>query len=167
MLFDARADGENVRIENNFLRRKADVLRQNLVCSRAHLDFSLERVGLAPFIKGHHDHRRAVTANQLALCDEFLFAFLETDRVDDSLALHASESRFDHFPLRAVDHHRHARDIRFAGNQTKKFLHRRFGIEHALVHVDVDDLRAAFDLLARHAHGFFKISREHELGKHR
>jgi hypothetical protein len=36
-----------------------------------------------------------------------------------------------------------------AATRLRKVDHRRFGIEQALVHVDVDDLRAVLDLVAR------------------
>src|SRR5690606_33309911 len=40
-------------------------------------------------------------------------------------------------------------DIGLGGDQVEKLHHRRLGVEHALVHVDVDDLGAVFHLLAR------------------
>ena len=39
------------------------------------------------------------------------------DRVDDRLALHALQPGLDHAPLRAVDHHRHARDVGLGGDE--------------------------------------------------
>ena len=54
-----------------------------------------------------------------------------------------------HAPLRAVDHDRHARDLRFAADQIQKARHRRFRIDHSFVHVDVEDVGAAFHLLPR------------------
>ena len=78
-----------------------------------------------------------------------LFAFLQRDRVDDALALQALEAGLDHAPLRRVDHDRHARDVGLGRDQVQEARHRGFGIDQALVHVDVEDLRAARDLLAR------------------
>ena len=52
-----------------------------------------------------------------------------------------------------VDHHRHARDVRLGGDQVQELHHRRFRVEHALVHVDVEHLRAALDLLPRDRDG--------------
>ncbi len=48
-----------------------------------------------------------------------------------------------------IDHHRHARDVGLGGDQVEERHHRLLGIEQALVHVDVDDLRAVLDLVAR------------------
>ena len=78
------------------------------------------------------------------------FAFLERDRIDHRLALHAFESGLDHREFRRIDHHRHAGDVGLGGDQIEERDHRLFGIEQALVHIDVDDLRAVLDLVARH-----------------
>ena len=85
--------------------------------------------------------------------EERVFALLEADGVDDGFSLHAFQARFDHGPLRGVDHHRHAGDIGLARNQAQKPRHGRLRIEHALVHVDVDDLRTVRNLLARDIDG--------------
>jgi hypothetical protein len=55
----------------------------------------------------------------------------------------------DHLPLRAVDHDRHARDLGLGRDEVQEAHHRGLAVEHGLVHVDVDDLRAVLDLLAR------------------
>ena len=47
-----------------------------------------------------------------AFCRSFLLAFLQADRVDDGLPLHALQPGKDHRPLRAVHHDRHPRDSR-------------------------------------------------------
>ncbi len=78
---------------------------------------------------------------------ELLDTFLHGDGVDDAFALDALEARLDHFPLGGVDHDRHAGDVRLAGDQVEEPDHRRLGVEHALVHVDVDHLGAGLDLL--------------------
>ena len=62
---------------------------------RADLDLALGGVGLAPLVERHHDHRRAVAADQPGLLDERGLALLERDRVDDALALDALEPRLD------------------------------------------------------------------------
>ena len=52
--------------------------------------------------------------------------------------------------LRRIDHHRHAGDVGLGGDEVEELDHRLLGIEQALVHVDVDDLRAVRHLIARH-----------------
>ena len=78
-----------------------------------------------------------------------VFALLERNRVHHRLALHAFQAGFDHREFRGIDHHRHAGDIGLRGDEIEERRHRLFGIEQALVHVDVENLRAVFDLIAR------------------
>ena len=149
VLFDTGGDRENVRIENNVFRREADFVDQDVVAALANFGLALVSIGLAFLVEGHHDGGRAVAAYQPRVLLECLDAFLHRDRVDDRLALHAFQARFDHFPFRGVDHDGHACDIGFGRDQIQKAHHRRFRIEHGLVHVDIDHLRAVLDLLAR------------------
>ena len=120
VLLDAGGDGQDVRIEDDVLRREADFLRQDAIGALADLDLALEAVGLAVLVEGHHHHRRAVTADQLRLAHELLLAFLEADRVDDALALQALQAGLDDRPFRAVDHDRHAGDVRLRGDQVQE-----------------------------------------------
>ena len=87
------------------------------------------------------------------MVEERVLAFLHADRIDDRLARNAFQPGLDHAPLRAVDHDRHAGDVGLGGDQLEEGGHRRLGVEQALVHVDVDDLRAVLDLLARDLDG--------------
>jgi hypothetical protein len=71
VLLDAGRDREDVRIEDDVLRREADLLRSGcLVGARADLDLALEGVGLALFVEGHDDDGGAVAAHDLRLFDE-------------------------------------------------------------------------------------------------
>ncbi len=47
----------------------------------------------------------------------------------------------------------------------QKTHHRRLGVEHAFIHVDIDDLRAVFDLLARDRQRIVVAAFENHLGK--
>ena len=146
---DAGRDRENIRIEDDVLGRKSGLLRQDFIGARANIDPALERIGLALFIEGHHDDGGAIGAHDLGLGDEFLDALLHRDGIDDRLALHAFEAGFDHREFRRIDHHRHARDVGLGGDEVQELDHRLLRIEQAFVHVDVDDLRAHRDLIAR------------------
>jgi hypothetical protein len=126
---------------------------QDVVGAGADLDLALERVGLALLVERHDHDRGAVAADLLRVLDERLDAFLHRDRVDDRLAGDALSGRLDHAPLRAVDHDRHPGDVGLRGDQLEEGLHGVLRIEQALVHVDVDDLRAGLDLLARDLDG--------------
>ena len=165
MLLQAGGDREDVRVEDDVLGRKAGLLRQQVVGAPADLDAPLERVGLALLVEGHHHHRRAVLPAQARLAQELRLALLHRDRVDDRLALHALEPGLDHAPLRAVDHHRHARDVGLGGDQAEEGGHRLLRVEHRLVHVDVDDLRAVLDLLARHRQRAGVVAGEDQAGE--
>ena len=99
-------------------------------------------------VERHHDHGRAVVEADARLVEELVDAFLHRDRVDDRLALHALQAGLDHAELRRVDHHRHAGDVGLAGDQVEERRHRLDAVDQAVVHVDVDDLRAVLDLVA-------------------
>ena len=159
VLLDARGDGEDVRVEDDVFGREADLLGEQLERPLADADLVVDFDGLALLVERHHDDGRAVPAAQLRAAQEFLLAVLEADRVDDRLALQRLQPRFDHRPLAAVDHHRHGGDVVLAGDQPQELRHHRFAVEQGLVHVDVDDVRAAVDLLAGDLDRFFVISR--------
>ena len=144
--FNPRGDGENIGIEDNVLGDKIEALAQQAVAARADGLAALQGVGLTGFIEGHDHHRSAVALTPGGLFEKLVFPGLEADRVDDGFALHAAQTRFDHAPFRGVQHNRHARDIRLGGEQIQEGHHRRLGVEHALVHIDVDNLRAVFYL---------------------
>ena len=167
VLLDAGGHGEDVRIENDVFRREADFLDEDLVGAAADFFAALEVVRLTLFVEGHDNHGRAVTHDLTGLFLEFLLPLFERDGVHHTLALHAAEAGFDHLELRGVDHDRDLRDIRLAGDKLEEFGHGRRSIEHPLVHVDVDDLRAGLDLLTRHGERFVVLVAEDELGEFR
>jgi hypothetical protein len=161
VLFDAGGDREDVGVEDDVLGREADLVDQDAIGALADLRLARQRVGLALLVERHHHRGRTVAADQSGLALELVDALLQRDRVDDALALDALEARFDHAPLRRVDHDRHARDLGLAGDQVQKAHHRGLAVEHGLVHVDVDDLSPVFHLLARHAERVFVAAVEH------
>ena len=56
-------------------------------------------------------------------------------------------------PLRAVDHDRHLGDVGLGGEQVQEPRHRLLAVDQAGVHVDVEDVGAALDLLAGDGEG--------------
>ena len=96
---------------------------------------------------------------------ELVFAFLERDGVDDALALQALQAGFDDLPLGGVDHEGDLGDLGLAGEQLQEAGHGGDAVDHALVHADVDDVGAVFDLLAGDADGFFVLAFLDELGE--
>jgi hypothetical protein len=159
VLLDAGGDGEDVGVEDDVFGREADA-HQQVVGALADLGLAGEGVGLALLVEGHHDHRGAVLAAQAGLAQELGLALLHRDRVDHALALDALEAGLDHAPLGRVEHDGHAGDVRLGGDQLEELLHRGHGVEHRLVHVDVDDLGAVLHLLAGHRQGVVEAAFE-------
>ena len=100
VLFDTGRDGEDVRVEDDVLGGEADLLREDTVGTLADGEFAVGAVGLATFVERHHDHGCAIAAHERGLAHELGFAFLERNRIHDSLSLHALEAGLDHAPLR-------------------------------------------------------------------
>jgi hypothetical protein len=148
VLLDPGADREDVRVEDDVLGREADPLGQDPVAPTADRDLAVRRVGLAPLVERHDDDGGAVAAHERRLADEFLLALLEADRVDHAFALDALEPGLDDGPLGRVEHDGDAADVRLGRDELEESHHGRLGVEHPLVHVDVDQLRAALHLLA-------------------
>ncbi len=139
-------------------RREADPLDQQVVGPLGDGRLAVGGDGLPLFIEGHHDDGRPVTPNEPGLPQERLFALFQADRVDDAFALHALKAGFDHRPLRAVDHQRHAGDFGLGGDEVQKRAHRLFAVEQRLVHVDVEDVGPVGHLVAGHFEGRFVIA---------
>ena len=152
MFFDAGRHREDVRIEHDVGRRKAGLVHQQAVGANADLDLAFDGFGLPSFVEGHDDRASAVAAHPTRFVEELGFAFLQADRIDQRLALDALEPSFEDSPFGAVDHEGHARDFRLGADQVEKSRHGQLRVEHALVHVDVDDVRAVANLLKRHRH---------------
>src|SRR5690606_31624712 len=64
--------------------------------------------------------------------------------------------------LGGVHHDGDAGDIRLRGDQLEERGHRLHGVEHALVHVDVDDLGAVFHLLLGDVEGGGVVAFHHQ-----
>ena len=99
VFLDPGGDGEDIGIEDDVLRRQADLVDQNLVGAGADGDLALGGVGLALLVEGHDDHRRAVAADEPRAVDERRLAFLEADGIHHRLALDAFEPGLDHRPF--------------------------------------------------------------------
>ena len=155
MLLDAGGHGEDVGVEDDVLGREVQLVHQDAIGALADLDLTLEAVGLALLVEGHHDHRGAVATAQARVLAEFVLALLHGDGVDDGLALHALQAGLDDLPLGGVDHHRNLGDIGLGGDQVEEAHHGRLAVEHAFVHVHVDDLRTFLHLGAAHVQGLF------------
>ena len=150
VLFEPGRDRKDIGIEDDVFGREVELVDQDVVGAFADLGLARKGVGLAGLVERHHHHGGAMAARDLGLVDEFLLAFLHRDRIHHRLALNAFQAGLDHGEFRGVDHDRHAGDIGLGGDEVEEGHHRGFGIEQAFVHVDVDDLGAVLDLVARH-----------------
>jgi hypothetical protein len=148
VFFNPCRHGENVWIEDNVLRREADVFGEDTERPLADLDLAVLGVGLPNFVKRHDDNSGPIGQALRRLLPENVFALLHGDRVDDALTLHTFQAGLNHFPFGTINHHRHPRDIRLRGNQVQEGAHGFGTVQHALIHVDVDYLRAVLHLLA-------------------
>ena len=83
------------------------------------------------------------------------FAFLQGDGVDDGFPLEALQPGQNHLPVGRVYHEGDAGDVGLGGQQVEEVDHLGAGIQQPVVHVDVDDLRPVFHLLAGNLQGFF------------
>ena len=159
MLFEPGGDGQDVGIEDDVGRIESRLLGQQPVGPLADRHLPLDGVGLAFLVERHDDDAGAELADRRRLLQEVRFAFLQADRVDDRLALHALQARDEDRPFRAVDDDRHARDFRLGGDEVQELRDRALGLEHALVHVDVDQVGAAAHLIERDRGGLGKVVR--------
>ena len=158
VLVDAGADGEDVGVEDDVLGGEADLLGEQAVRRGAPISQpTLDGLGLAVLVEGHDHDRGAVAMGQARLAQELLLALLERDGVDDGPTLRGAQAGLDDRPLGRVDHEGHAGDVRLGREQAHEAGHGRLRVEHALVHVDVDDLGAVLDLLAGDLHGLVVV----------
>ena len=77
MLLDPGRDGEDVRVEDDVLRREADVVDEQAVRALADRDLALDRLRLPLLVERHHDDARAVAADDPRLLEERLLPLLQ------------------------------------------------------------------------------------------
>ena len=63
VLLDPGRDGEHVRVEDDVLRREADLVDEQVVGAAADRDAALDVGRLALLVERHHDDARAVVAD--------------------------------------------------------------------------------------------------------
>ena len=168
MLLHAGGNGEDIGIEDDVFGRKSDLVDQDPVSALADADLVLVSRGLALFVEGHHHRRRAIFEHCRGVLAKLLFAFFQRDRVDDALALQALEPCLDDLPFRGVHHEGHFGDFGLARQQLQEACHGRDAVDHALVHADVEDIRAVLDLLPGYAYRvliFALLDQLRELGR--
>ena len=163
VLLDARPDGQDVRVEEDVLRREALLVDEDPVGAPADLHLAVGRRRLPLLVERHDDRGGAVPPHRPGPLAERRLAVLQADRVDDGLPLQARQPRLDDLPAGAVDHDRDPRDVGVGREEVQEAAHRGDRVEHPLVHADVEDVRAPFHLLARDAERPLVVARRDEL----
>ena len=144
--FDPGADGEDIGIEDDVVGVEVEFVPQQFIAALAYRSAPLQRIRLPLLVEGHDHDRRAITLAQGCLFQEFLRPGLQADGIDYRFARYALQSGLDHCPLGGVHHDRYASDVGLRGHQVQEPHHGLLGLEHAFIHVDIDDLRAVFHL---------------------
>ncbi len=149
VLLDPGRDGQDVRVEDDVVRRESRLGRQQVERAAEDLHLPLDALGLPALVERHDDDRRSERAHRPCLREERLLALLQGDRVDDALPLEAPEAGLECREARAVDHDRKARGFRLGRKKVEEGRHRLLRVEQVGVHVDVQEVRAAPNLLER------------------
>ena len=165
VLRNAGADRQDVDVEDDFPGLVAGLFRQQPVGPLADLDLARIGRGLALFVEGHYDHRRAQAPDFAGFLQEYFLAFLQGNGVDDAPPLGVLEAREERLPVGGIDHQGGLRDGRVAGDVARELLHLDGGVEHRVVHIDVDYRGAAFDLAGGYLQGGIVFARGDEFGK--
>ena len=157
VFLDTGGDGEDIRVEDDVFGRKPDLVDQQFIGAPANRHSLFGGLRLARLVEGHHHHGGAEAAYLPGLAQKRVLALLEADGVDHALALQAFQACKHHAPPGRIHHHGYPRDVGLRGHEVEKPAHRGFAVQHAFIHVDVDQLGAALHLLAGHAHRFLEI----------
>ena len=123
MLLDPGRNREHIRIEDDILRREADLFGEELVGLGADLDFALERIGLPEFVERHHHDGGPIGAADSRLIEKGFLALLHRDGIDDRLSLNALQARFDDVELRRIHHDGNAGNVGLRRDEIEELDH--------------------------------------------
>ena len=149
VLLDSGRDGEDVRIEDQVLRREADLVDEQPVRPLADLDLALDRVRLALLVERHHDDAGAVAANRRACSRNASSPSLrEIELTTPFPWRHFSPaSSTDQRELSTMIGRRATSGS--VATQVQERRHRLLAVEQVGVHVHVEDVGPAAHLLDR------------------
>ena len=157
MLLHTGSYGKYVRVEDDIERIHTQLVYQKMISTFCYLDAALESGSLSYFIKTHHNNGCTIAQYIAGMRKKHFLTLLQTDGIDNTLALAALQASHDDVPFGRVDHHRNLRYVRFGSNHIQEVNHLGFRIEQTIVHVHVDDSRSISHLLACNTDGFFII----------
>ena len=162
MLFNPRCHRKNIGIENDVFGREPNA-DQQVISTLADFDLALFGVRLPSLVERHHHDSSAIGHAQPRVMQKGFFAFFHRNRIHDGLARNAFQPRLNDAPFGTVDHQRHARNIWLGSDPFDECRHRLMRVEQTFIHIDVDNLRAIFDLVARDFDSGFIIAGQNEL----
>ena len=116
-------------------------------------DAAVEAGGLSLLVESHHHNGCAHAAADGGAMEEYLFALLEGNGVDNTLSLYATQGSLDDLPARGVNHHGHAGNVGFGGEQAQEMHHLGTAVKQAVVNIDVEHLRTILHLRAGNLEG--------------
>ena len=148
VLIDTRCHGKYVGVKDYFVWLKAGLLCQQFKGTATDLDLALVCSGLPLLVKSHYHNHCTKTARLNGALKEESLALLEGDGVHHGTSLNALETCTYHVPVRRIDHHRHACNVRLTGKHIKECHHLGPGIQKAVVHIDIYQLSTVLNLLA-------------------
>ncbi len=159
VLLHAGGDGEDVGVEDDVFGREADLVDEDAVGALADADLLVVGGGLALLVEGHDDDGGAVLEDRARRCARNLSSpSLSEMELTMPLPCRHLEAGLDDLPLGGVDHEGDFGDLGLAGEELQVAGHGGDAVDHALVHADVDDVGAVFDLLAGDADGLFVLA---------
>ena len=162
VLLDAGRNRQDIRIKDDVLGIKTDLVYQQAVGAGADADLVLLSGGLPLLVEGHDDHGCSVALGETGTLQESLFSILETDRIQDTFSLETLHPFLEYRPLGAVDHDRHTADLGIGGQEIQEGLHHRLAVEHPLVDIHIQNIGPALDLLACDGKSRLVIARNDE-----
>ncbi len=150
MLIITGRNRQNIRIEDDIRRIETDLVDKQTIRALTDLKLPVGLGGLAVLIERHDHHGRAVLVHDASLLQKVRLALLQTNTIRDAFALEDLEAGLDHGKVRRIDTNGHARHVRLTRQQVEELGHASHGVQHALVEVDVQDLRAILHLILGH-----------------
>ena len=157
MLLHTGSYGKYVRVEDDIERIHTQLVYQKMISTFCYLDAALESGSLTNLIKTHHNNGCTIAQHIAGMRKEYFLALLQTDGIDNTLALAALQASHDDVPFGRVDHHRNLRNVWFSSNHIQEINHLGFRIEQTIVHIHVNDSCSISHLLSGNTDGFFII----------
>ena len=155
MFLNSRSHSQHIGIEDDIIRIKADLLRQDTIGTRTNFNLPFKRISLSLFVESHHHRCSSQLLNQTGMFYKFLLSLFQWYGIDDRLTLQTLQSGFYHLPLRRINHHRNTCNIGFRHHQIQENSHLFLGIQQPVVHIDINDQSTVFHLLACDAQCLF------------